>query len=243
MKVLAVIPARYNSSRFPGKPLVQIKGKSMIEHVYYKVLQNKNITKAIVATDDQRILDAVHAFGGQAMMTSENHQSGTDRCGEVCLSLKEGFDVVINIQGDEPTLNPTQLDEILIPFKQGDAKISTLIHAINDQETVDDQNVVKVVKDVNNNALYFSRFGIPFRRDGQTNFPETNYFRHVGLYAFKQSTLLELIKLPQTQLEKSESLEQLRWLENGYQIKLSTTNHLNIGVDTPADLDKVIPYL
>lgn len=242
MKILGVIPARYASSRFPGKPLVDIMGTSMIMRVYQQAKKCSLLNDVIVATDDERILEHVHAHGGKAVMTSADHQSGTDRCREVLEKNTADFDVVINIQGDEPFIDPAQIEELIQCFNDPQAQIASLIRKIADPGILFNPNKVKAVIDKNHFALYFSRHPIPF----QKNLPEDqwldaqSYFLHVGLYGYRSDVLKQISDLAVSPLEKSESLEQLRWLENGFKIKLSETQHEAIGVDVPEDLKTLL---
>ena len=242
MKVIAIIPARFASTRFPGKPLVLIHDKPMIQHVYEKALSSGFFKKVIVATDDERIKNVVSEFGGEVMMTNKNHQSGTDRCGEVIQKLPNEFDVVVNIQGDEPFIHFAQLEELIGLFKTTPAQIGTLKKALTNHDELINPNVVKVVTGVDHRALYFSRHPIPFLRDSLQKewIGKQAYYKHVGLYGYRVETLQEIVQLSASLLEKSESLEQLRWLEYGYQIFLAETNHESIGIDTPEDLKKII---
>lgn len=248
MKILTIIPARYASTRFPGKPLALLGGKPVVRWVWERTTALPGLTDAVVATDDERIAAAVAAFGGRAMMTSDSHRSGTDRCGEVVRRLKaEGatYDVAINVQGDEPFVQPSQLQALADCFNDGDTCIATLKTRLRDNEELMSPNNVKVVCDRNGQALYFSRYPLPYQRGVETacwaeRYP---YYKHVGIYAFRTSTLEELVKLPQSPLEVSESLEQLRWMENGYRIKVVETDMANIGIDTPADLAAAESYL
>lgn len=241
MKAIAIIPARYASTRFPGKPLVEIQGKPMIQHVYERSLQAFDFVA--VATDDERIASAVRNFGGEVVMTSANHPSGTDRCSEAAalLSQKIEFDVVVNVQGDEPFIDPNQLIQIQKSFKEAETDIATLITPIQTTDILFDSNKVKATTSANNFALYFSRQPIPFQRD----VPEEDwlknhtYFLHIGLYAYRKEVLKAITQLEQTPLEKAEKLEQLRWLENGFRIKTVLTSHGNIGIDTPSDLERL----
>jgi len=241
MKFIAIIPARYASTRFPGKPLVDIQGKPMVQHVYEKAANSGLFEKVIVATDDERIQKAVIDFDGEVAMTNENHQSGTDRCGEVINQLSEEFDVVVNIQGDEPFIHQSQLEELTDLFKSTPAQIGTLKKELSSAEDVFNSNVVKVVSALDKRALYFSRNPIPFVRDSEQTewLSKQNFYKHLGLYGYRSEVLKELVKLAPSDLEKSESLEQLRWLENGYQIFISETTHESIGIDTPEDLEKL----
>lgn len=241
MKVLAVIPARYASTRFPGKPLALLGGKPMIEWVWECVSTVPTISKAVVATDDERIIEAVSAFGGNAMLTSSSHRSGTDRCGEVLETLEkagEQYDVVVNVQGDEPFVQPEQMNGLTACFEEADTVIATLKTAIRSTEELLSPNNVKVVCDKEGRTLYFSRQPIPYRRGvDETEWLEGGeYYKHVGVYAFRGEALKEVCRLEPSMLEQCEKLEQLRWLEAGFQIAVKTTDHANIGIDTPEDL-------
>ncbi|MFB4331513.1 3-deoxy-manno-octulosonate cytidylyltransferase [Paenibacillus sp. CR_12] len=239
MKVVAVIPARYGSTRFPGKPLANIKGKAMIEHVYLNVLQAKSISEVLVATDDQRIIDKVEAFGGKCILTSGNHQTGTDRIAE-CLSVINA-DIIINVQGDEPLIDGKMLDELIQSFKEHpELQMATFKSKIKHLSDVDDPNVVKVITNSDGKAIYFSRSPIPYNRDMRD---DVDYYKHIGVYAYKKSFLSQFVKLQQSPLELAESLEQLRALENGISIKVVDTDHILISVDTPEDLKRVEDYL
>lgn len=238
MNILGVIPARYNSTRFPGKPLVMIDGKSMIQRVYEQAMQVKEFSRMIVATDDIRILEHVESFGGNVMMTSATHQSGTDRCGEVMHSLPGMYEVIVNIQGDEPFIQPAQLQKLISVFHHENVQIATLAKKVTDETQIKSPHVVKVVFDARNQALYFSRSMIP---GNKTEVPQsnTNYFKHLGIYAYRAEALEKIIQLKPSLLELSESLEQLRWLENGYAIRIVETDHESISIDTPEDLEKL----
>jgi 3-deoxy-manno-octulosonate cytidylyltransferase (CMP-KDO synthetase) len=229
MKFIAVIPARWQSSRFPGKPLALLAQKPIIQHVYENVLDSGLFTQVIVATDSQKILEAVQAFGGIAQMTGSEHHSGTDRIAEVCLSLD--FDVVVNIQGDEPFISAQPLIKLTNAFQDPQVQVASLMHRISGR--IDDQNQVKVVCDNQGNALYFSRSVIPCNRDYS---PDVEYFAHVGVYAFRKEALYKFIDLPPAKLENIEKLEQLRLLENGISIKMISTTYAGLGIDTPEDL-------
>lgn len=233
MKVLGVIPSRFESSRFPGKPLVNIAGKSMVQRVFEQASKCSQISKVIVATDDKRIFDHVISFGGDVVMTSEQHKNGTERCGEVINKYTE-YDVVINIQGDEPLIQPEQLSLVLNLFNDQKVQIGTLVKKTVDLEEVRNPNRIKVVLDNSENALYFSRSPIPYSKN------EATYFKHIGIYAWRIETLKKILQLSPSKLELSESLEQLRWLENGYSIKTATTNFETPNVDTPEDVEKVL---
>lgn len=241
MKTLAIIPARYASTRFPGKPLALIAGKPMIQWVWEGVQQISAISEAVVATDDERIYDAVKSFGGQVLMTSANHRSGTDRCGEVLEKLGSDADVVINVQGDEPKVEHTQIELVASCFADPKVQIATLKKEIKSQEELFSPNCVKVIEDNEGNAIYFSRSPIPFVRGKEKEewLSERKFYKHIGVYAFRREVLKEVVKLKQSPLELGESLEQLRWLENGYKISVRETNAENIGIDTPEDLERL----
>ena len=234
MKVVGVIPARYRSARLEGKPLAEIGGKPMIQHVYERSAESKLLDDLLVATDDERIFNAVRAFGGKAVMTSREHPSGMDRVAEA--AEKSDADVVVNIQGDEPFISPQVLDQLVQPFTvDGDLEMSTLARRITEEEPLRDPNVVKVVFDHNGSALYFSRALIPHPRRPD----EHQAYEHIGLYAYRKSFLLEYAKMPPTALERTEALEQLRALENGRRIRVVVTeDHLGLSVDTPEDLER-----
>lgn len=240
MKVLGIIPARYASSRFPGKPLFELKGKSMIQRVYEGALKSQKITKLIVATDDERIFAAVKAFGGEVAMTSLEHPSGTDRCGEIAKRYPD-FDVVINIQGDEPLVDFRQLDDLIAAFENKTVNIATLgIKQISLQD-LNNPNRIKIVVNQQQEALYFSRSNIPnsvnYKGQAQEFYP---FLRHIGLYAYRRSTLLELIDLEPSKLEQIESLEQLRWLYYGYKITVVATEIETPNIDVPEDVEQVL---
>lgn len=242
LRFAGIIPARFASTRFPGKPLVNIGGKSMIQRVYEQV--SKVLTDVYVATDDQRIYDAVLAFGGRVIMTSDQHRSGTDRCYEAYTQLPTGFDVVINIQGDEPFIQPSQIEALKMCFEDDATQIATLVKAIASNETESllfNPNSPKVVLDKNNCALYFSRSPIPYRRGAEEKDWASlhTYYKHIGIYAYRAQVLAEITALEPSILEIAESLEQLRWLENGYKIKVGFTDVETVGIDTPEDLEKV----
>ncbi len=242
MKIAGIIPARYGSTRFPGKPLALINGKTMIRRVYEQVMKASTIDLAIVATDDQRIMDEVESFGGHAAMTAIHHKSGTDRCAEVLENLDDKIDIVINIQGDEPFIDPKQIDLLAGLFQNPKVEIASLSSLISNENELDNPNVVKLVTGKDGRALYFSRLPIPYVRGEQTgsNLENHNYFKHIGIYAYRSEILRKIVKLDQGKLEKAESLEQLRWLENGFSIYLSHTNSESISIDTPEDLSKII---
>lgn len=244
MKFIAIIPARYESTRFPGKPLALISNKPMIQWVYENV--KKAVDEAWVATDDERIFKIVENFGGKAIKTLSTHQSGTDRCAEAARKIGENydFDVVINVQGDEPFIQPKQI-ELLKSCFSTNAEIATLIKKIDASEDLFNPNRPKVVIDKQDNALYFSRSPIPFIRGAETEnwVLMQEFWAHIGMYAYKKEVLQKISKLNQGVLEKAESLEQLRWLENGFKIKTAVTKHQSIGIDTPEDLELALQLL
>jgi 3-deoxy-manno-octulosonate cytidylyltransferase (CMP-KDO synthetase) len=239
-KVAAIIPARFASTRFPGKPLVDLGGKPMIQRTYERVKAVKGFDRIIIATDDQRIFDAAQGFNAEVMMTSSEHLTGTDRCAEVLRRLGEEVDYVVNIQGDEPFIEPAQLEEVAAGFSSG-APILTLIKKITDSETLFNVNTPKVVCDEEGNALYFSRQTIPFLRGVEPTdwLNKHTFFKHIGLYAYRADILPDLSALKPTSLELAESLEQLRWIQNGIQIKAMETQFETIGIDSPEDLEKI----
>ncbi|MBE6312890.1 MAG: 3-deoxy-manno-octulosonate cytidylyltransferase [Bacteroidales bacterium] len=246
MRFLAIIPARYASTRFPGKPLADMLGKPMIQRVYEQV--KKAVDDVYVATDDERIYNAVQSFGGNAVMTSVNHKSGTDRCFEAAAKIGGAFDVVINIQGDEPFVQPEQIEELKKCFMDPATDIATLVMPFPYDGFWDDlanANTPKVVINRRMEAMYFSRSVIPYKRGtDRMEWLKTHvYYKHIGMYAYKVPVLSEITKLPQSPLELAESLEQLRWLENGYKIKVGITHQQTIGIDTPADMEKAIKFL
>ena len=237
--VYGIIPARYASSRFPGKPLALIHGKPMVQWVYERV-QSSEVRDLVVATDDERIAACVSGFGGRVVMTSPDHASGTDRCGEAALSLAPAdHDVVINIQGDEPLISPKEIHLLASAFEDRSVQIATLVNPFNDDSLLQNPNVVKVVKAKNGNVLYFSRLPIPYLR-GESAVPPKSYYRHIGVYAYRYGVLRQIVQLPTSELENSEKLEQLRWLENGYTIRVLECDYQGIGVDTPEDLAKLV---
>ena len=246
MKFIGIIPARYASTRFPGKPLAMIGDQTMIERVYRQA--SKELDEVVVATDDRRIYDAVISFGGKAVMTSEAHRSGTDRCREAYANVGSDADVIINIQGDEPFIAPEQIAALKSCFADSSVKIATLARRFDPQRGFDalfDPNTPKVIMDDKGNAIYFSRAIIPYVRNHpwQEWLENAVYHTHVGLYAYKAATLDEITALPQSSLEIAESLEQLRWIQNGYKIKVAITDRPTIGIDTPDDLKAAVEYL
>jgi 3-deoxy-manno-octulosonate cytidylyltransferase (CMP-KDO synthetase) len=243
MITIGIIPARYASTRFPGKPLADINGKPMIQRVYEQV--SKIIPDVCVATDDKRIEEVVKNFNGNVVMTSTHHESGTDRCAEAVVLYEKmkniKSDVVINIQGDEPFIDPIQIEQLINSFNKK-TEIATLIKKIDDIDDVDNKNRVKVVINKDANALYFSRNAIPYmRNEPKENWLlKHNFYYHIGMYGYKRDILMKICKLNKSSLEISESLEQLRWLENGYSITTSVTQIESIGIDTPDDLAKAL---
>jgi 3-deoxy-manno-octulosonate cytidylyltransferase (CMP-KDO synthetase) len=239
MRVICIIPARYSSSRFEGKPLADICGKPMIQRVYERVLKSGTVSDVVVATDDERIFEAVGRFGGKAVMTRTAHRSGTDRIAEAVSGLSAADrDIVVNIQGDQPLFEPSQIDEVVKPLlDEPSVDFSTLIYRIRRQEEISDPNAVKVVFDRDHFALYFSRSPIPYFRD--VGGPPI-YYKHHGIYAYRKSFLVTFTKLEEGYLERLEALEQLRAMEHGHRIKVVETLQDSIEVDTPQDLERVI---
>lgn len=246
MKFIGIIPARYASTRFPAKPLALLGGKPVIQRVYEQVV--KVLDEAVVATDDERIYQAVKLFGGKVVMTSVNHKSGTDRCYEAYTLAGNGCDVVINIQGDEPFIQSSQLESIKECFNDSATEIATLVKpftADDVYESLENVNSPKVVVNKNMQAMYFSRSIIPYQRNKDKSewLKGHTYYKHIGLYAYKANILKEITELPQSSLEVAESLEQLRWLENGYTIKVGISDVETIGIDTPEDLARAEEFL
>ena len=239
MKVVGIIPARYASTRFPGKPLAVIKGKTMIRRVCEQAWKSK-LDAVVVATDDVRIADEVMSFGGQYVMTDPNHRSGTDRCREALDLLDGQYDAVVNIQGDEPFIDPEQINLLVDLISREDTQLASLAKRIEDEEELFSPNAVKVVMDKDGKALYFSRHPIPFMRNVEKNDWLANgvFYKHIGIYAYKAEALRQVARLQPSELEKSESLEQLRWLENGLSIRMAVVAAENIAIDTPSDLAK-----
>lgn len=244
MKVLIIIPSRYGSTRFEGKPLIDIHGKSLVQRTYLQALKAGLDAKVVVATDDERIYDHVSAFGN-CIYTSPHHISGTDRCFEVAGKMDHGFDVLINLQGDEPFIQPEQIESLANAFRDPSVEIATLKKKISSPADLLNPNMVKVVTGVNDNALYFSRHPVPYLRGHEEEQWSAgfDYFRHVGIYAFRSTVIEGLKGLSPGKLEMAESLEQLRWLENGYKIKVLTTDFISPAIDTPADLQSVENFL
>jgi len=245
MKILGIIPARYDSTRFPGKPIAIINGKPMIQRVYKQASKSKTLSKVIVATDDIRIVEVVKQIDGEVMITSKDHKSGTERCNEVFEQLKksnEVFDVIVNIQGDEPYIKPEQIDAVTDCFSNPNVQIATLKKKINTNDELFNPNVNKVIVDQNQEAIYFSRNPIPYLKNIEKDswLENHDYYKHIGIYAYRSSILEEITKLKSSSLEIAESLEQLRWLENGYRIKVLETIYDSIAVDIPEDLSKFL---
>lgn len=241
MRILGIIPARYASSRFPGKPLIDLKGKTMIQRVVEGAAKSALLTDLIVATDDERIAQTVNRFGGKVMLTDSKHPTGTDRCAEIVRTLSEQYDVVINIQGDEPLVDSRQLDQLLQAFTDPSVQIATLASRKIAMEDILNSNRIKVVVDKNHSALYFSRSAIPNFANAKGEPLEIYPFlRHIGLYAYRSEVLLQLSELEETKLEQIESLEQLRWLYNGYAIQVVETEIETPNIDTPEDVEKVM---
>ena len=247
MKFIGIIPARYASTRFPGKPLADMNGKTMIQRVYEQV---QNVLDLVyVATDDNRIETAVQSFGGNVVMTSNNHRSGTDRCYEAFCKIGKEYDVIINIQGDEPFIQPEQIEALKNCFTDESVQIATLVKPFRPDDDFEtallNANSPKVVLNKNNEAMYFSRSIIPYMRGKEFSewLPNHTYYKHIGLYAYQATVLREITQLSQSPLELTESLEQLRWLENGYKIKVGITQQETIGIDTPDDMEKALAFL
>lgn len=243
MKVVGIIPARYASTRFPGKPLSLIKGKPMIQRVYEQALKSK-LDAVVIATDDVRIADAVMDFGGQYVMTSPNHRSGTDRCCEALDLLKTKYDAVVNIQGDEPFIDPKQIDLLVDLIVRDDTPLASLAKRIDDADELFSPNAVKVVVNQEGNAMYFSRNPIPFMRnvDRDEWLAKGRFYKHIGIYAYKADVLHQVAHMEPSALEQAESLEQLRWLENGLAIRMALSDAENISIDTPDDLHRAEQY-
>lgn len=246
MKVIAIIPARYASTRFPGKPLAMLGGKTVIRRVWEQV--SRVIDDVAVATDDRRIADAVEAFGGRAVMTSPDHRSGTDRCYEACCKIGGEYDVVVNVQGDEPFISPSQIRALTACFDDERTDIATLVKPFDPSdgiEALENPNSPKVVLDSESRAVYFSRSVIPYLRGVERSewLARHTFYKHIGMYAFRREVLREVTSLPQSSLEKAESLEQLRWIENGYKIGVGITDVETVGIDTPEDLVRAEEFL
>lgn len=241
MNIIGIIPARYNSSRFPGKPLVDIGGKPMIQRVYEQAQKSSRLKQVIIATDDERIFDVAKKFGALVYMTSDTHPSGTDRCAEVLEKLHDHTDVIINIQGDEPFIDPRQIDLLCHCFSDPQTEIATLVIPIKKNEELFNPNTPKVVFNTGQFALYFSRSPIPhYRGRNEKDWLDgSNYYKHIGLYGYRAETLRKITHMLPSPLELTESLEQLRWLENGIRIKIALTELETIAIDSPEDLKKI----
>jgi len=241
MYILGIIPARYASTRFPGKMLADIAGKTMVQRVYEQARKAASLTKVVVATDHDLIFNHVKAFGGEAVMTHTDHPSGTDRCYEAWQKIGGHYDFVVNIQGDEPFIQPAQIDT-LTSVLTADSELATLIKTIDDYRTLTDVSEAHVVINTRQEAIYFSRSIIPFvRGEASENWLHTHtFYKHVGLYAYRTDILTQITQLPVSALEKAESLEQLRWIENGYRIKVAFTEQESVCIETPEDLQRVL---
>lgn len=245
LTAIAVIPARYNSTRFPGKPLADIGGQSMLQRVYHQTQKAKNIKRIIVATDDNRILEHATSFGAEVMMTSDRHPSGTDRIAEVISKLNEKYDIVVNVQGDEPFINPSQIDALVDLFSDVNVDIATMVKPLSGIKEYENPNVVKAVMADNGKVLYFSRSNIPYFRSGYNDqtFSAGAGYKHLGMYAYRSSVLSKLAALAPSSLEQAEQLEQLRWLQNGFGISACITHEETIAIDTPDDLQRAVMFL
>jgi 3-deoxy-manno-octulosonate cytidylyltransferase (CMP-KDO synthetase) len=243
MKVIGIIPSRYASTRFPSKPLAMIKGKTMIQRVWEQAWKSK-LDAVVVATDDMRIADEVLKFGGQYVLTDPNHRSGTDRCREALYMVERQYDAVVNIQGDEPFIDPAQINQVIELIGRDDTQLASLAKRIEDEDELFSPNVVKVVMDKQGNALYFSRNPIPFMRnlDRDKWLQKGEFYKHIGLYAYKTETLCQIAEMQSTALEKAESLEQLRWLENGLRIRMGVTQLESLSIDTQEDYEKAMQF-
>ncbi len=243
MKVIGIIPSRYASTRFPSKPLAMIKGKTMIQRVWEQAWKSK-LDAVVVATDDMRIADEVLKFGGQYVLTDPNHRSGTDRCREALYMLEGQYDAVVNIQGDEPFIDPAQINQVIGLIGRDDTQLASLAKRIEDEDELFSPNVVKVVMDKQGNALYFSRNPIPFMRnlDRDKWLQKGEFYKHIGLYAYKTETLCQIAEMQSTALEMAESLEQLRWLENGLRIRMGVTQLESLSIDTQEDYEKAMQF-
>jgi 3-deoxy-manno-octulosonate cytidylyltransferase (CMP-KDO synthetase) len=241
-KIIGIIPARYASTRFPGKPLIDIHGKSMIQRVYERSKKSRSLDRVIVATDDERIMHAVSAFGGEVCMTSANHPSGTDRCAEVLQKLNLSCDAIINIQGDEPFIDPKQIDLVSECFDDERTELATLIRKIESTEVLFNENSPKVIVDAARFAIYFSRHAIPFMRGVAPHdwLARHSFYQHIGIYGYRVDVLKKITTLKQSALEQAESLEQLRWIDHGFKIKTAVTTLETIAIDTPGDLEKIL---
>ncbi len=240
--IAGIIPARWASTRFPGKPLADIGGKTMLRRVYEQASRSRSLQAVVVATDNDRIAEHVRSFGGRVVMTAADHPSGTDRCQEALLKLDTSFDYVINIQGDEPFIEPEQIDELASVLENGKVELATQMIEVDSHEILFDRGEVKIVLNDRSEALYFSRMPIPFLKgvDEKEWHTRHRYYRHVGMYAYRADILEQITRLPVSPLEKAESLEQLRWLEHGYRIRCVPTRFDSHCIDTPEDIEKVL---
>jgi 3-deoxy-manno-octulosonate cytidylyltransferase (CMP-KDO synthetase) len=245
MNIIGIIPARFASTRFPGKPLIDIGGKSMIQRVYEQAKKSNYLSNVVVATDDERIEQHVKSFNGNVIMTNSQHQSGTDRCFEAIQKFSASADVVINIQGDEPFIHPEQIDLLASCFNSATTQIATLVKKITDNEELFNQNTPKVIINKNSEAIYFSRQTIPLIRNQKPKewLQHHTFYKHIGIYGYTTKVLSEITSLKQSSLELAESLEQLRWIENGYKINIAITDNESIAIDSPDDLKKLAPFL
>lgn len=245
IKATGIIPARYASTRFPGKPLIDLAGKSMLQRVYEQCKLSESLGRIIIATDDERIYKHAELFGAEVCMTDENHPSGTDRCAEVALKMNIEHEVIINIQGDEPLINPSQIDLLANCFEDPKTQIATLIKHITSEDILFNPNTPKVILDSENFAIYFSRECIPHIRNKEKSewLSANTFYQHIGIYAYHKNVLQEITKLNPSNLEKAESLEQLRWIEHQYKIKTAITKEETFAIDTPEDVEKVLQKL
>ncbi len=245
MNIVGIIPARFASTRFPGKPLIDIAGKTMIQRVYEQAKKANSLSEVVVATDDERIAEHVQSFGGNVVMTSENHQSGTDRCFEAIEKFEINADAVINIQGDEPFIQPEQIDLVASCFSLKETELATLVKKISTNEELFNPNTPKVLLNSNKEAIYFSRQTIPHIRGKEQNdwLKQHTFYKHIGIYGYRTDVLATITQLKQSNLELAEALEQLRWLENGYKIKVEITDFESVAIDTPDDLQKLTIFL
>ena len=244
MKILGIIPARFDSTRFPGKPLIDLAGKTMIERVYTQVKKSNALSDVVVATDDKRIFDTVKAFKGEAILTSRKHQSGTDRCAEVSKKIV-GYDVIINIQGDEPLIDPKQINLVANCFNDIETELATLVKKIEKKEELFNYNTPKVLLNKKSEAIYFSRQVIPYLKNIAPDdfLNRYTFYKHIGIYGYRTTTLGIISKLKVSNLEKAEMLEQLRWIENGFKIKAAITKTESLAIDIPADVEAVLKAL
>ncbi|MGQ0829280.1 MAG: 3-deoxy-manno-octulosonate cytidylyltransferase [Bacteroidota bacterium] len=245
MNIVGIIPARYASTRFPGKPLIDIAGKSMIQRVYEQAKKSASLADVVVATDEERIEQHVRSFGGNVVMTGTDHQSGTDRCFEAIKKFSGKADVVINIQGDEPFIHPEQIDLVASCFNSAKVQIATLVKKISNNEELFNPNTPKVLLNKNKEAIYFSRQTIPHIRNKEQNewLNQFTFYKHIGIYAYTTKVLAEITALKQSPLELAEALEQLRWIENGYTIRVEITDLESVAIDAPDDLKKLERFL